>query len=187
MADKSPAFPITGVVRCRLTVARVKVAVVRGPLVAFVPGLIVIPATRPPPPPPIALLLIPFRTHGDGMKVSGEFSTLEWRVLVRGLSHMPHRLFSGVLISVTQQEDLIVIHKSDEYGGSLRRRDLKASRLKALEAKLVHESKCIAPEMQQRAKRHWATKWKAETEDSAGCPDEDGDAHKRTVAAGRSS
>jgi hypothetical protein len=49
MADKSLACPTKGVVRCRLTVVRVKVAVVRGPLVAFMPGPIVVPATRPPP------------------------------------------------------------------------------------------------------------------------------------------
>jgi hypothetical protein len=176
MADSSPACAITGIVRCRLTVARANVAVVHRPLVAIVsgPGPIVVPTHAPPP---LALPLIPFRALGDGAKISGEFSTVEWRALVRGLSNVPHRLFSGALISVTQQETLVAILKSDEYGGPLRRRGVEA-----LEAKLAHESKRLASEMRRKAERHWANEWKAESEESADRPDEDGDAPTTMVA-----
>lgn len=186
MAD-SPACPETGVVRCSLTVARAnavvgapvgQVVVVQGPSSGRTPTTCTPVDGGPPdvavavPGPTIAPLpSIPFRVVGDGT-ISGEFSSVEWTALVRGLSDIPHRLFSGMaLISVSQREALVAIRKSDKYGGILRRRGLEA-----LEAKLAHESKRVATEMRRRAERHWSIERKAETEKDADRPDGEGDA-----------
>ncbi|KAL3807622.1 hypothetical protein ACHAXA_005252 [Cyclostephanos tholiformis] len=175
ISDSSPACPNTGVVLCSLTVARATgsggcpVVVSRGPPPAVVPGPIILPTHVPPPASP----LIPFRALGDGTTISGEFTTVEWRALVRGMTNIPHRLFSGALISVTQQEALVAIQKSDEYGGSLRKRGLEA-----LEAKLAHESKHVASEMRRKAERHWTIEWKEESKKYANLPDGGDDAPK---------
>jgi hypothetical protein len=189
MAD-SPSCTVADVVRCTLTVAR---PVVAGPVVA-VRGTPT--SVRPPPGPPAegglaaaaaaagptaiapaaappaapAPAMIPFRAGEDGT-VHGEFSHSEWTALVRGLSTMPHRLFSGMaLIPVSEREALVAIRGSDEHGGSLQRRGLES-----LEAKLAHELKRVSLDMRRRAERHWSTEWKAETERDADRGDEGGD------------
>jgi hypothetical protein len=169
MAD-SPSCTVTDVVRCTLTVARPVVAAEGGLTAAAAvagPTAIAPPAAPPAAPAPA---MIPFRAGEDGT-VYGEFSHSEWTALVRGLSTMPHRLFSGMaLIPVSEREALVAIRGSDEHGGSLQRRGLES-----LEAKLAHELKRVSLDMRRRAERHWSTEWKAETERDADRGDEGGD------------
>ena len=153
----STECPTTGVIRCVFKVARMKPSVLAGgkPYVGHTSmkqGLV-------PPVAAPALPMIPFRAFGDKV-IAGEFSLVEWNALVRGLSTLPHQLFSGMaLLTVTTKEVLDAIQKSDEYGKNLQRRSRET-----LETKLAYESKRILLNMNEKSGKYWATTWAAEVQ-----------------------
>ena len=153
----STECPTTGVISCVFKVARLKPSVLAGgkPYVGHTSmkqGLV-------PPVAAPALPMIPFRAFGDKV-IAGEFSLVEWNALVRGLSTLPHLLFSGMaLLPVTTKEVLDVIQKSDGYGKNLQRRSRET-----LETKLAYEGKRIMLNMNEKAGSYWAITWAAEVQ-----------------------
>lgn len=104
---------------------------------------------------PKTMMQIPFVVNGNGT-ISGQFSNIEWKTLIHGVSTLSHRLFSGMaLLTISQRDALVDILRTN--------RDLHCRDLKSLETKLEYESNCLLLEMKQLAKKYWTMKWKVET------------------------
>ena len=104
---------------------------------------------------PTTMIQIPFVVNGNGT-ISGQFSNIEWKTLIHGVSTLSHRLFSGMaLLTISQRDALLDILRTNRH---LHCRDLKS-----LETKLEYESNCLLLEMKQFAKKYWTMKWKVET------------------------
>jgi hypothetical protein len=103
------------------------------------------------------MIKIPFVVNGNGT-IHGQFSKIEWRALIHGLSTVPHRLFSNMaLVTVSQREVLVEILQCSSN-------ELHCRDIKALETKLEYESNCLLLNMKELAKKYWTMKWKSEVE-----------------------
>jgi hypothetical protein len=106
------------------------------------------------------VIKIPFVVNGNGT-IHGQFSKIEWRALIHGLSTIPRRLFSNMaLVTVSQRKVLVEILQCSSN-------ELHCRDIKALESKLEYESNCLNLVMKQLAKKYWTMKWKSEVESAA--------------------